>query len=134
MEAKHTLTNLLVNTYFALAETLDMLMKEIIFRMEIQERGKLKHEFKKQHNLLMKSARDFRARYDLYTDMLKISCLKDKSDYDNGREDANTFMRLVLFYADRCNTPEKCKEVYDLISEMPMNVASNEYINKFHIK
>ena len=128
------MTNLLVNTYFALGDTLDMLMKEIIYRMEILDRGQLKHEFKRQHSLLMKSARDFRRRYDIYSDAFRIDCLKSNSDYDNARDDANTFMRLVLLFADRCDTPEKCKEVYDLLSQMPMDVASNEYINKFYLK
>ncbi len=134
MAAEHTLTNLLINTYFALSDTLDMLMKEIIYRMEVLERGNLKHEFKHQHHLLMDSAKSFRARYDIYADIFRIKCLKSGDDYDNARDDANTFMRLVLMFADRCDTNDKSKQVFELMSKMPMDVASNDYIGKFRLE
>lgn len=134
MAAEHTLTNLLINTYFALSDTLDMLMKEIIYRMEVLERGNLKHEFEHQHHLLMDSAKSFRARYDIYADIFRIKCLKSGDDYDNARDDANTFMRLVLMFADRCDTNDKSKQVFELMSKMPMDVASNDYIGKFRLE
>lgn len=134
MAAEHTLTNLLINTYFALSDTLDMLMKEIIYRMEVLERGNLKYEFKHQRRLLMDSAKSFRARYDIYADIFRIKCLKSGDDYDNARDDANTFMRLVLMFADRCDTNDKSKQVFELMSKMPMDVASNDYIGKFRLE
>lgn len=109
-------------------------MKEIIYRMEVLERGNLKHEFKHQHHLLMDSAKSFRARYDIYADIFRIKCLKSGDDYDNARDDANTFMRLVLMSADRCDTNDKSKQVFELMSKMPMDVASNDYIGKFRLE
>ena len=82
----------------------------------------------------MDSAKSFRARYDIYADIFRIKWLKSGDDNDNARDDANTFMRLVLMFADRCDTNDKSKQVFELMSKMPMDVASNDYIGKFRLE
>lgn len=131
---KHNLTNLLVNIYFALTDAQDMLLKEIEYRIHYIEGGELKHEVKRAHTLLMQSAREFHVRYDLYLEKCKIECMPNIGDYDKGRADANEFLRFLLTYADRCNTPEKTDKLFEWLKQLPENVASDEYINKFTLK
>lgn len=131
---KHNLTNLLVNIYFALTDAQDMLLKEIEYRIHYIEGGELKHEVKRAHTLLMQSAREFHARYDLYLEKCKIECMPNIGDYDKGRADANEFLRFLLTYADRCNTPEKTDKLFEWLKQLPENVAPDEYINKFTLK
>lgn len=131
---KHNLTNLLVNIYFALTDAQDMLLKEIEYRIHYIEGGELKHEVKRAHTLLMQSAREFHVRYDLYLEKCKIECMPNISDYDKGRADANEFLRFLLTYADRCNTPEKTDKLFEWLKQLPENVAPDEYINKFTLK
>lgn len=131
---KHNLTNLLINLYFALTEALDMLLREIEYRIDKIEGGELKHEVKRAHRLMMEAAEDFHRRYDLYVDRVKIDCLPDKSNYDLCRQDANEFLRLLITYADRCDTPEKAAKVFMWLKWLPVNVAPDEYVNKFTLK
>lgn len=131
---KHNLTNLLVNIYFALTDAQDMLLKEIEYRIHYIEGGELKHEVKRAHTLLMQSAREFHVRYDLYLEKCKIECMPNIGDYDKGRADANEFLRFLLTYADRCNTPEKTDKLFEWLKQLPKNVAPDEYINKFTLK
>lgn len=131
---KHNLTNLLVNIYFALTDAQDMLLKEIEYRIHYIEGGELKHEVKRAHTLLMQSAREFHKRYDLYLEKCKIECMPNIGDYDKGRADANEFLRFLLTYADRCNTPEKTDKLFEWLKQLPENVAPDEYINKFTLK
>ena len=131
---KHNLTNLLVNIYFALTDAQDMLLKEIEYRIHYIEGGELKYEVKRAHTLLMQSAREFHVRYDLYLEKCKIECMPNIGDYDKGRADANEFLRFLLTYADRCNTPEKTDKLFEWLKQLPENVAPDEYINKFTLK
>lgn len=131
---KHNLTNLLVNIYFALTDATDMLLKEIEYRIHYIEGGELKHEVKRAHTLLMQSAREFHKRYDLYLEKCKIECMSNSGDYDKGRADANEFLRFLLTYADRCNTPEKTDKLFEWLKQLPENVAPDEYINKFTLR
>lgn len=131
---KHNLTNLLINIYFALSEALDMLLREIEYRIKVVEGGELKHEVKQAHRLMMRAAEDFHRRYDLYLDRVKIDCLPNKANYDLCREDANEFLRLLISYADRCTTPEAVADVMEAIKKNPERVAPEEYVNKFTLK
>lgn len=131
---KHNLTNLLINMYFALADALDMLMSEIEYRIKVIEGGELKHEVKQAHNLLMRSAADFHKKYDLYVDKARIDCMPEKGNYDQSREDANEFLRVLITYADRCDTPEKATKAMNWLRWFPVNVAPDEYIEKFRLK
>lgn len=131
---KHNLTNLLINIYFALADSLDMLMAEIEYRIRHIEGGELKHEVKQSHTMLMRSVQDFHKKFDLYCDKARIDCMPDKGNYDQSREDANEFLRLLITYADRCDTPEKAKKAMQWLRWFPSNVAPDEYIKKFTIK
>lgn len=131
---KHNLTNLLINIYFALTDAQDMLMREIEWRIKTAEGGELRHELKRAHNLLMQAAQDFEKKYELYMDAAKCACLKNDADYDKSREDANEFLRLLITYADRCDTPAKSKRVMEWLHYLPENVAPDEYVNKFHLK
>lgn len=125
---------MLVNIYFALTDAQDMLLKEIEYRIHYIEGGELKHEVKRAHTLLMQSAREFHVRYDLYLEKCKIECMPNIGDYDKGRADANEFLRFLLTYADRCNTPEKTDKLFEWLKQLPENVAPDEYINKFTLK
>ena len=131
---KHNLTNLLINIYFALTDAQDMLLREIEYRIRAIEGGELKHEVKKAHNLMMQSAKEFHKRYDLYMDKVEIGCIRDNDDYDKGRADANEFLRFLITYADRCDTPEKSDKVFMWLRWLPVNVAPDEYVNKFTLK
>lgn len=131
---KHNLTNLLINIYFALTDAQDMLLREIEYRIRAIGGGELKREVKKAHSLMMQSAREFHKRYDLYMDKVKIGCMKDCDDYDKGRADANEFLRFLITYADRCDTPEKSDKVFMWLRWLPVNVAPDEYVNKFTLK
>ena len=91
-----TLTNLLINVYFALTDTLDILMTEVERHVEEVEHGEMRHEVKKAHNLLINAANDFHRKFDLYVDKARIDCMANKSDYDSSRSDANEFLRLLL--------------------------------------
>lgn len=129
-----TLTNLLINVYFALTDTLDILMTEIEKQVEDVEQGELRYDIKKAHNLLINSAKDFHRKFDLYVDKARIDCMANKSDYDGSRSDANEFLRLILLYADRCDTPEKADKVFMWLRWLPVNVAPDEYVDKFTLK
>ena len=131
---KHNLTNLLINIYFALTDACDMLLGEIEYRIHYIEGGELKHEVKQAHNLMMQSAREFHKRYDLYLEKCKIECMPNKGDYDKGRADANEFLRFLITYADRCDTPEKSDKVFMWLRWLPVNVAPDEYVDKFTLK
>lgn len=131
---KHNLTNLLINMYFALTDACDMLLREIEYRIRTIEGGELKHEVKQAHNLMMQSAREFHRRYDLYCDRARIDCMPDKGNYDRSREDANEFLRVLITYADRCDTPEKAKKAMDWLRWFPVNVAPDEYVEKFTMR
>ena len=131
---KHNLTNLLINIYFALTDACDMLLREIEYRIHYIEGGELKHEVKQAHNLMMQSAREFHKRYDLYLEKCKIECMPNKGDYDKGRADANEFLRFLITYADRCDTPEKSDKVVMWLRWLPVNVAPDEYVDKFTLK
>ena len=130
----HNLTNLLINMYFALADTLDMLMREIEYRIRVLDRGELKHDVKRAHNLMMQSVQDFHKRYDLYVDKARLDCMKHDGDYDASREDSNNFMRFLLLFADRCDTPEKMNKALQWMKWFPANVAPDEYVDKFTLK
>lgn len=131
---KHNLTNLLINIYFALTDACDILLSEIEYRIKAIEGGELKHEVKQAHNLMMQSAREFHKRYDLYLDKCKIECLPNKGDYDKGRADANEFLRFLITYVDRCDTPEKSDKAFMWLRRLPVNVAPDEYVDKFTLK
>ena len=127
-------TNLLINAYFALTDTLDLLMQEVERQVSDVERGDVRHDIKKAHNLLMDSARDFHKKFDLYVDKARIDCLANKADYDTSRVDANEFMRLLLLYADRCDTQEKAQHIMQELWNLQENALTGEYINQFIIK
>lgn len=129
-----TLTNLLINVYFALTDTLDILMTEVEKQVEDVEQGELRYDINKAHNLLINSAKDFHRKFDLYVDKARIDCMANKSDYDGSRSDANEFLRLILLYADRCDTPEKADKVFMWLRWLPVNVAPDEYVDKFTLK
>lgn len=129
-----TLTNLLINVYFALTDTLDILMSEVEKHVEDVEHGELRYDIKKAHNLLINSAKDFHKKFDLYVDKARIDCMANKSDYDGSRSDANEFLRLILLYADRCNTQEMAHKFMQELVQLPEASASNEFINKFKLK
>lgn len=130
------LTNLLINMYFGLTDTLNMIMNEIECRLRM-ENSEMKHEVKKAHNLMMQSAKEFQRRYDLYVDKVRIDCIKAHhkfEDYDHSREDANDFMKFLLLFADRCDTPEKMNKALQWMKWFPANVAPDEYVDKFNLK
>lgn len=131
---KHNLTNLLINIYFALTDTQDMLMREIEWRLRTAEGAEIKHEVKRAHNIMLKAAQDFGKKYDLYMDAARLDCIKDKADYDKSREDANEFLRLLVTYADRCDTPAKAKRAMEWLRYLPENVAPDDFVNKFYLK
>lgn len=129
-----TLTNLLINVYFALTDTLDILMTEVEKHVKDIEHGEIRHEVKKAHSLLLGAARDFHKKFDLYVDKARIDCMANKSDYDGSRSDANEFLRLLLLYADRCDTPEKAQKFMQELIGMQEKAAPNEFIQKFNLK
>lgn len=132
---EHNLTNLLINIYFALTDAQDMLIREIEWRLKTTKGGELKHEVKRAHGLMLNAARDFSKKYELYMDAAKCACLKNGTgDYDKGREDANEFLRLLITYADRCDTPAKAQRAMEWLHYLPENVAPDDYVNKFHLK
>ena len=132
---KHNLTNPLINIYFALTDAQDMLMREIEWRIKTAGGAELKHELKRAHSLMMQAARDFGKKYELYMDAAKCSCLKNGTgDYDKSRADANEFLRLLITYADRCDTPAKSKRVMEWLHYLPENVAPDDFVNKFYLK
>lgn len=131
---KHNLTNLLINIFFALGEAQDRLLSEIEYRLKYIEGGEMKHEIKRAHTMMMQSVDAFHKRYDLFMDAAKIDCLKDISDYDKSREDGYEFLRFLITYADRCNTPAKTKRLMEWLHYLPANVAPDEYIDKFTLK
>ena len=133
METK-SLTNLLVNLYFCWMDAGDILMREIEQRLHT-ESADLKHEVKQAHTRLMKAARDFRTIYDLYLEQERIACMKKASvDYDICRSDAMDLLRFGLTYADRVNTDADAKAVMDFLHKLPVQVAPDEFINKFHLQ
>lgn len=127
-------TNLLINAYFALTDTLDLLLQEVEKQVLISEQGEMRYDIKKAHNLLIGSAKDFHKKFDLYMDKARIDCLANKTDYDTSRIDANEFMRLLLLYADRCDTQDKAQHIMQQLWNLPENALTGEYINQFIIK
>lgn len=131
---QHSLTNLLVNMFFSLTDSCNMLLSEIEYRIETFEQADMKHDVKHAFNMMKKAAEDYQKKFDLYMDKVRIDSLPDKKNYDVSRADANEFLRLLIAYADRCDTAEKAKEIMDQIRSLPPNVASDNYIDKFTLK
>ena len=127
-------TNLLINAYFALTDTLDLLMSEVEKQVTQVEQGEIRYDITKAHNLLIGSAKDFHKKFDLYMDKARIDCLANKADYDTSRVDANEFMRLLLLYADRCDTQEKAQHIMQELWNLQENALTGNYINQFIIK
>lgn len=129
-----SLTNLLVNIFFSLTDACDLLLSEIEYRIETLEQAELKQEVKQAFNMMKKAADDYHKRFDLYMDKARIDSMPDKRNYDISRADANEFLRLLIAYADRCDTREKADAMMEQIRTLPPNVASDDYINKFTLK
>lgn len=131
---KSSLVNLLANIFFALTDTQDMLLSELEHRITTVEQGEMKQDVKHAFNMMKKAAEDYHRRFDLYMDRVRIDSMPDKRHYDDSREDAYEYLRLLLRLADRCNTPEKLAAVNDLLRSMPANTASDEYIDAFKLR
>lgn len=127
-------TNLLINAYFALTDTLDMLLREVEQQIWTVEYGEMRYDVKKAHNLLIGSAKDFHRKFDLYMDKARIDSLASKTDYDTSRMDANELLRLILLYADRCDAPDRAMHLMQELSSFPEKALTNEYVKQFNIK
>lgn len=131
---QHSLTNLLVNMFFSLTDVCDMLLTEVEYRIETFEQADMRQDVKRSFNLMKKAAEDYHKKFDLYMDKTRIDSLPNKKNYDLSRQDANEFLRLLLAYSDRCDTPEKAKKVMDTIKSFEPSVAPDDYINKFRLQ
>lgn len=137
-DAENNIENLLVNTYFATMAAADILMRQIAYLIEDVDKRELKYELKQAHNLCQKAANDFIRKYDIYMDRVMVDGLVDKGDlvggYDATRAEGNDIIRLLLYYADRCDTPQDKEALYALLRERPVKAASNEYIEQYKLK
>lgn len=131
---QHSLTNLLVNMFFSLTDVCDILLSEIEYRIETFEQADMRQDIKQAFNMMKKAATDYHKKFDLYMDKTRIDSLPDKKNYDVSRSDANEFLRLLIAYADRCDTAEAATEIMNQIRALPSHVAPDSYIDKFTLK
>lgn len=75
--------------------------------------------FQKEKKMYFKRAKEALDKFTYWMDQIEPcyinGCKGDWKDYDLIRQDANDVCRLLLLFADRCNTREKADIVYKLL-------------------
>jgi ribosomal protein L30/L7E len=126
--------NSLVNTYYILAETLDMMIREM--EAQFNELGKgVKHNVRQRHTEMMRLIRLLKTNQEKF--IHDYEAFKgDWQKYDDLRNSAAYISRIMLLIADRTNDSGKVEneiEAY-LRRKKTTGVVSDELLNKFYIR
>lgn len=126
--------NSLVNTYYILAETLDMMIREM--EAQFNELGKgVKHNVRQRHTEMMRLIRLLKVNQEKF--ITDYEAFKgDWQKYDDLRNSAAYISRIILLIADRTNDRGKVEneiEAY-LRRKKTTGVVSDELLDKFYIR
>lgn len=126
--------NSLVNSYYIMSESLDMIMREM--ERQFSSLGKeVKHHVKQRHTEMMRLMRLLKTTQDKF--ISDYDAFKgDWSKYDELRKSGAYIARIMLLIADRTNTEENVENRIEkyLYRLKPQGVVSNELLGKFQIK
>lgn len=126
--------NTLVNSYYIMAESLDMLLREMERQFKSLDKG-LKHHVKQRHTEMMRLFKLLKTNQEKF--IKDYECFGGEwSKYDDLRMSAAYIARIMLLIADRTLDDGKVErelEAY-LTHKKSAGVVSDELLNSFKIK
>lgn len=126
--------NSLTNSYYIMAEAMDMILREA--EKGLEELGKgLKYEVKHRHKEMMRLIRLLKANQEKFLE--DYACFDGNWDkYDELRKSGAYIARIMLLIADRTNTEENVENRIEkyLYRLKPQGVVSSDLLGKFQIK
>ena len=128
--------NSLVNTYYIMAESLDMILREMERQFESLGKG-LKQHLKQRHSEMMRLIRLLKTTQEKF--IQDYQCFNGEwRKYDELRMSAAYIARIMLYIADRTNCEDagvSDQQIERYLREMKANgFVSDQLIEKFRIK
>lgn len=128
--------NSLVSSYYIMAESLDMILREMERQFKSLDKG-LKHRVKQRHSEMMRLIQLLKTTQEKFVQ--DYECFKGEwQKYDDLRCDAAYIARIMLYISDRTFGDDSGKvdreiEAY-LMRKKSNGMVSEELINNFKIK
>lgn len=126
--------NSIVNSYYILAESLDMLLRQMEIEFELLGKGVV-HTVKSRHTEMMRLMRLLKTNQEKFLKDYE-SFKGDWSKYDELRKSAAYISRIMLLVADRTLEDGKVeRQIEDYIRSLPSTGAvSEELLQKMRIR
>lgn len=128
--------NSITNAYYIMAESLDMILREMELQFKDMGNG-VKHQVKQRHTEMMRLIRLLKTTQEKF--IQDYECFNGQwNKYDNLRNDAAYIARIILYISDRTfgdgdgNIDKQIEQYIAGLKEK--GVVSKELIEKFRIK
>lgn len=135
MKKKPTQSDLLVNTAFMVALSLELMLREIERRFNMESATFVKEKRQKFTRFLENTKRALYFAEELTQDIFDVDAKDKWKNIPVWQDESNELTRLILMYADRSADVDVVNKIFKFIREIEgEGIVDEELLNRFYLR